>query len=175
MSESPSGYRCPSCGRWCEEAPRCWNLPLPDHVAEIPEALRGSRVEHVVQDELLVRDGKDFFIRGNLDLPILPDKEDCLRITCWMSLSEQNALRQVDHWLTDGRERKLEPMVGYLCNEIPEFPGSFLHVVRIHTKPVGTRPLMELQPGDHPLARAQREGVPMSLVLHLAHTFGHGD
>ena len=38
----------------------------------------------------------------------------------------------------------------------------------LHTQPIGVRPLVELAPSDHPLAREQREGIDMARVAELA-------
>ena len=166
-----NGYRCPTCGCWSEGMPTHWNLPLPDPVSGIPPSERQGRVEETVVGELLAVDDEHFFIRANLEFPIA-GSEELLSYTCWMSLSRRNATRQLEHWFTEGRERTLEPMVGYLSNELAGFPGSFLHVARIHTQPVGVRPSMEPEPTDHPLARAYRDGVSLELVRQLAHEYG---
>ena len=38
----------------------------------------------------------------------------------------------------------------------------------LHTQPVGTRPFIEVEPTDHPLAVEQREGITMARVRGFA-------
>ncbi|MYX38659.1 DUF2199 domain-containing protein [Streptomyces sp. SID8377] len=42
-----------------------------------------------------------------------------------------------------------------------------------HTRPVGTRPLMELEPTDHPLAVEQRTGITQDRVREIAMAVPH--
>jgi hypothetical protein len=38
----------------------------------------------------------------------------------------------------------------------------------VHTREVGVRPLVELEPTDHPLAVEQRDGIAMARVQEIA-------
>lgn len=43
----------------------------------------------------------------------------------------------------------------------------------MHTQPVGLRPLVELQPTDHPLAVEQLEGMTVARVQEIAELLLH--
>jgi hypothetical protein len=38
----------------------------------------------------------------------------------------------------------------------------------VHTQPIGSRPLIELEPTDHPLAIEQRQGITLARVQEIA-------
>jgi hypothetical protein len=43
----------------------------------------------------------------------------------------------------------------------------------VHTRPVGQRPYIELEPTDHPLAVEQRNGITMARVRDIAAALLH--
>jgi len=45
----------------------------------------------------------------------------------------------------------------------------------VHTQLVGRRPLVELEPTDHPLAAEQRVGITMARVQEFAEQLFHDD
>ncbi len=44
----------------------------------------------------------------------------------------------------------------------------------VHTRPVGARPLIELEPTDHPLAVEQRDGISWDRIQQIAELARHG-
>ena len=56
---------------------------------------------------------------------------------------------------------------------IPEYPDSTFLKASVHQRPVGERPLVELEQTDHPLAIHQRLGIDRSaleqMVTRLLH------
>lgn len=44
---------------------------------------------------------------------------------------------------------------------------------RVHTRPVGERPVIELEPTDHPLAVEQRTGITLDRVREIAAALLH--
>lgn len=49
----------------------------------------------------------------------------------------------------------------------------FLLKARVHTRPVGKRPYIELEQTDHPLAIEQRDGITMQRVREIAEMVLH--
>jgi len=81
--------------------------------------------------------------------------------------------RTIDLWETEGRERE-PPYFGWLTSELPIYDPSTLSLrTHVHTQPVGTRPRIELEPTDHPLAIEQRQGISMSRVEEIAGMLHH--
>jgi hypothetical protein len=60
-------------------------------------------------------------------------------------------------------------MVGWLMANLSCYEPSTLNLATVvHTRPVGLRPLVELEPTDHPLAVEQREGITLARVQEIA-------
>lgn len=90
-----------------------------------------------------------------------------------MSLSRANFTRVVSLWTTPGREQE-EPYFGWLSTDLPLYHPSTLSLkARLHTQVVGQRPLIELEPTDHPLAVEQRVGITLARVQEFAETLLH--
>jgi hypothetical protein len=69
---------------------------------------------------------------------------------------------------------------GYKCKTCEkwhdEFPMSFgaLNLKsNVYTRPVGQRPLIKLEPADHPLAVEQQEGSTMARVQEIVEIVAH--
>ena len=68
----------------------------------------------------------------------------------------------------EGRGYADEGCFGYLMNEIPDFPGSFLLHVDVLFNDGGFRPTIELHSADHPLVAAQQHGVDIAQIERWA-------
>ncbi|MFD8978482.1 DUF2199 domain-containing protein [Streptomyces sp. NPDC059564] len=55
----------------------------------------------------------------------------------------------------------------------PDRPTTINLKTHVHTRPVGQRPLVELEPTDHPLALEQRTGIALDRVRRIAETVLH--
>jgi hypothetical protein len=53
------------------------------------------------------------------------------------------------------------------------YPDNILLKTRVHTRAVGTRPYVELEPTDHPLSIEQRNGIRRSGVREIGELFEH--
>jgi hypothetical protein len=72
-----------------------------------------------------------------------------------------------------GREAE-PPMFGWLMAALPTYEPSTLSLkTMVHTRPLGLRPLVELEPTDHPLAVEQREGITLARVQQIAEQLLH--
>jgi hypothetical protein len=113
--------------------------------------------------------GSGFYIRGNLEVPVLNAADDLLFVV-WVSLSGADFERA--HALWNDPKRAEEPAYfGRLCNRIPGYPDTWHLDVYVHTQPVGRRPVIELQPADHPLVAEQKRGVPAQRAVQIANAF----
>jgi hypothetical protein len=84
----------------------------------------------------------------------------------WVSVSRKSFLRVCD--LMDEPQREDEPAYfGWLCNSIPGYPETLNLKTMVHTRVVGLRPLIELEPTEHPLAMEQRNGITMDRVREI--------
>jgi hypothetical protein len=84
----------------------------------------------------------------------------------WVSLSLENFERMLELWETPGRESE-PPYFGWLSTALPCYPDTLNLKTHVHTRPVGERPFIELEPTDHPLAVEQRNGITMARVREI--------
>jgi hypothetical protein len=111
-------------------------------------------------------------VRARIVLPIV-DTSDEFYWTVWVSLSRANFDRMSEMWTTTGREQE-PPYFGWLSTGIPGYQPSTLRLAtKVHTQPVGLRPLVELEPTEHPLAVEQRSGITLARVTEIAERMLH--
>jgi hypothetical protein len=92
----------------------------------------------------------------------------------WVSLSEQSFEYVSGRWYTEGREHD-EPYFGWLSSLLPYEPSTLNLKTNLHSRPVGVRPSIELEPTDHPLAVEQRHGITRARVQQIAEQAMHPD
>lgn len=136
----------------------------------IPEEEREARCE--LNADLCVIDEGEFFIRGCLEIPVVDGPRPFVWLV-WTSLSEQSFKRTAEIWEMPGRENE-PPFFGWLCNSLPLYPETLLLKTNVHTRPLGQRPLVELELTDHPLAIEQRTGITMDRVREIVERLMHG-
>lgn len=149
----------------------CLGAPAPELWFSVPEAEREARVE--LSSDQCVIDGQHFFILGRILLPVV-DGDDSFVWLAWVSLSEANFVRSCELWESEGREA--EPACfGWLQSALPGYaPGTLSLKTNVQTMPLGHRPLITLEPTNHPLAVEQREGITMARVQQIAEAAFHG-
>jgi hypothetical protein len=82
----------------------------------------------------------------------------------WVSLSRENFVRAAELWDVPGRQTE-PPMFGWLNTSLPTYtPPTVSLKTMLHTREVGLRPLVVLEPTDHPLAIEQRDGIAVELL-----------
>ncbi|WP_312471347.1 DUF2199 domain-containing protein [Neobacillus sp.] len=163
--EYKKGYICRCCGEFHEELPMSYGSDAPVYFYYMPEEERENRVE--MNDDLCVIDDEHFFIKGCIEIPVL-DGEGPFIWEVWVSLSETNFEETIEYWETEGRENKLEPMFGWLSTSLPCYPDTVNHKTMVHTREVGYKPYIELEPTDHPLAVVQRDGINLNRIQEIA-------
>jgi hypothetical protein len=163
-----SGYRCARCGEWHDELPFAFHVPKP--AAWLPE--HEADEESWLEEELCVVEGAHFFIRGIVRIPVV-DGDDDFEWGVWTSLSRHNFARTLEIWDRRGREAE-PPMFGWLSVNLPAYGLSTLSLpTMVHTQPLGLRPLVVLEPSDHPLSVEQREGITVARVQAIAEQILH--
>lgn len=164
-------FTCSCCGEIHEELPFTWGADAPAFANSIPENEWKDRID--LNSDQCVIDGKYFFILGRIEIPIIDTKENFYWLA-WVSLSEENFVRASELWATVGRENE-PPYFGWLQSEFYCYSESTLNLkTNLHTQPLGERPLVELEPTDHPLSIEQRNGITLQRVQQIAERFMHG-
>lgn len=78
-----------------------------------------------------------------------------------------------EHW-TDPERTRLGPYFGWLCTPVPGYPDTMYLKTMVHQREVGRRPLVMLEPTQHPLSIDQREGVDPARLRALVADVLHG-
>ena len=152
-------FKCPCCDKWHNEIPDV-HCPMPDYAHDVPEADRKKRV--FLTSDLCVVDKEHFFIRCLLLLPI-KNYDESFGWGIWSSLSRQNFQRYYENY--DDDMSGWDPMFGYLSNQLSGYPDTHNLKLSVQLGSRGERPSVTLEPTDHPLAVAQREGISMEKCL----------
>lgn len=161
-------FRCQICGKPHNGMPTFgWDYPI--NVLDVPLEERDKRVD-LSSDDCVI-DGRWFFIRGCIEIPVIGLEEPFIWGT-WVSISEKNYERYIDLYEAKGRE--IEPsFFGWLNHTPPGYPFQEIYKTMVHLRPYPTRPLIELEPTDHPLAVEQRNGVTVERLKAIVETILH--
>lgn len=160
-----NGFVCKCCGKYYKELPMSYGSAVPDYFFDIPDDEQESRVE--MNDDQCIIDDKYFYIRGNIEIPII-DTNQKFVWDVWVSLSEENFVKTNDFWDDPKREKKLDPMFGWLSTNIPNYPDTINLKTMVHTRSIGLCPVIELEPTKHPLAIEQIEGITLERIMQIA-------
>lgn len=116
----------------------------------------------------VVVDGqRSFFVRGNIEIPVLDGDEPTFQWTVWVSLSEESMSTTFDHW-DDPARAELPLMFGWLNTHLPYAETTVALPTRVHTREPGWVPLIEIDHEvEHELAREQRDGITVHRVEQL--------
>ncbi|MCH7232555.1 DUF2199 domain-containing protein [Glycomyces sp. L485] len=141
-------------------APYVWDQSFSD----APDCLLTS-------DQCVIN-AQHYFVKGLIEIPVI-DSDDVFAWGVWVSLSRENYARLAELWETPGRESE-EPYFGWLTTELPVYSSSTINLkTNVHTRPVGERPFIELEPTDHLLAVEQRTGITLDRVCEIAEAVIH--
>jgi hypothetical protein len=160
---STEQFACGTCGADHDGPPLSFAAPAPDYWQ--PEM--ADREGCLLDGDLCVISGEQFFIRGLIELPVW-DTGDIFTYSMWVSLSRPSFTRAVDVWEQPGREKE-PPYFGWLSNVIAGYEPSTLNLrTNVHTRAVGQLPYIELEPTGHPLAVEQLAGITRTRVEEIA-------
>jgi hypothetical protein len=162
------GYTCSCCGEYHAELPLGYSTVAPD---VWDPSFEGDDASMLSSDQCVIK-AQHFFVRGLIEIPVL-GSPDVFSWGVWVSLSRANFSRALDLWNTPGRESE-RPYFGWLCTSLGPYSPSTLYLkTHVHTRATGQRPLVELEPTDHPLAVEQRTGITRERVREIAETLLH--
>ncbi|MFF9240468.1 DUF2199 domain-containing protein [Streptomyces sp. NPDC014801] len=137
------------------EAPAVWDPAF----ADADDCLLSS-------DQCVIH-GEHCFVKGLIEIPVI-GSDEVFSWGVWVSLSRENFSRAANLWNRPGREDE-RPYFGWLTTDLPVYSPTTLNLkTNVHTRPVGERPYVELEPTDHPLACEQRTGITPARVREIA-------
>lgn len=127
----------------------------PEDVAKLSVDDRARLVR--ANDDLCVVDGKRFFVRALLPLPV-ESREHPYCIGLWVEVTEAAFRRIYELW--ESNEQVLEPsFAAQIANEIPIVSGSLGLRAELRLTGPTTRPDVFLEPSEHPLYVEQARGI----------------
>ncbi|MGW9211080.1 DUF2199 domain-containing protein [Embleya sp. NPDC055664] len=141
-------------------APYVWDPSF----ADAPDCLLSS-------DQCVIN-GQHYLVKGLVEIPVI-GSDEVFSWGVWASLSRESFVRMADLWDTPGREAET-PYFGWLSTDLPLYSPSTVNLkTHVHSRPVGDRPFIELEPTDHPLAVEQRTGITPDRVREIAESILH--
>jgi hypothetical protein len=162
------GFTCTCCGQHHGELPLSFAAHAPDYwtpeLADDPDSGLSS-------DQCVIT-GQSFFVRSLIEIPVI-DTGEVFTWGVWISLSQEKFARMTHLWNTPGRETE-PPAFGWLSTELPIYSPTTINLkTNVHTRPLGERPVIELEPTAHPLSIEQRHGITRARVQQIAETLLH--
>lgn len=163
-------FRCATCGETHDG--------MPTFAAEAPLGYYAIREDEretrcVLDRDHCVIDGEHFFVRGCIEIPVHGQAEPFIW-GVWVSLSESN-YRECLEYFNSARRSHRGPYFGWLNAALRPYPDTVNLRTRVHLRNDGLRPLVELEPTEHPLAVEQRSGISIERVGELYAALVHGD
>lgn len=162
-------FRCATCNQIHSGVPSFgWDRPY--QYFQLADEERDARCD-LGSDDCVI-DGKWFFIRGCLEIPII-GHDSVFTWGVWVSLSEERFIEWARLFDVPKRSDR-GPYFGWLCSEVLIYPSTLLLKTTVHLRDDGIRPFIELEPNDHPLAIEQRDGITMDRVAEIYSRMIHG-
>ena len=157
-------YQCSICGENHDELLGL-AFEKPFDANDIPEEEHDQRVQ--LGSDLCVVDNEHFFIRGVIDIPV-HGQDEPFGIGVWVSLKKENFYIYENHFDSDD----IGPFFGWLSIDFM-FGGesTLLMKTSVHFLGNGECPQIVLDPTEHPLSVAQREGLSLDEVWTLLHEY----
>lgn len=167
-----TGFRCSVCRKVHRgvfdlgiDHPDPWSGdPAPRSNGEIT---RGS---DVLTEDFCISEGS-FFVRGILVIPLVGTAET-FAYGAWTTLAEKNFWKYVDTF-DSGEQAALGPWFGWFSHRLKGYPDTANLKCQVHPRDGRQRPLIELEPTDHPLSVEAREGIPFDRLLDIYALHGH--
>ena len=144
--------------------------PAPAAWFAIPENERENRA--ALSSDQCIIDDQHFFLLGQLQIPVT-DADHLFTWLTWVSVSEANFDRASNLWHAVGRESE-PPYFSWIQSSFPYTESTLNLKAALHTQPLGERPLVQLEPSEHPLSVEQRNGITMARVQELVESSLHG-
>jgi hypothetical protein len=84
----------------------------------------------------------------------------------WVSLSKASYEQWRLHF-NESRRAHIGPFFGWLDAWLKPYPDTMNLKTKDHLRDNGIRPLIELEPADHPLAMEQRQGISIERLAEI--------
>jgi hypothetical protein len=161
-----AAFTCGTCGAECEGPVLDIGFRRPEAYLRVAEAEREERC--FATDDLVCVDGRSWFLRGVLHLPLV-DHDDDAALGVWAEVSEE-AFDRYRELYDDPRQASEPPFPGTLATAVPGLPPTEGLPAEVRLTSAADRPRLRVLARDHPLATFQTSGLRLQQWLHLHHT-----
>jgi hypothetical protein len=161
-------FRCASCSQVHEGSPS-FGFRGPDPYLEQPKEVQDAGLLTDDLCEYEDEDGKHFFVRGCLEVPI-HGISDPFVWGVWASLSYASYRRYVE---TYDNPDVTDRFFGWLCNYLPYYPKTYALKTNVHPRSGGIRPYVVPEKSDHPLSIDFYEGISVARAQEIAEAAFH--
>lgn len=162
----PYAWTCSCCGKQYSTLPLNFAAQAPDYWFEIAPHEREARA--FFSSDFCTIDGEYHYVRGCLEVPIVNAPETFV-FGVWVSLSEASMKRAAELWDAEVSTDE-PPRYGWLSTK---YPRTVELKAAVHFRSGGLRPLVWVEPGDHPLAIEQERGITMERVQEIVAALTH--
>jgi len=128
--------------------------------------------DNVLTEDFCIIDGEHYFVRCVLKLPLVGLSGKAFGFGVWSTLSRRNLALYHENF-DSGQRETLGSWLGWFSNRLRGYPDTLNLKCRVHPQAARQRPLIELEPTDHPLAVEQRSGITVDRLLELYAINGH--
>jgi hypothetical protein len=157
-------YHCTVCGELHDDLPHI-GADKPDQWWDVAEGERDRRIK--LTSDTRIIDCEHYFIRGVLQIPV-HGHPDPFGFGVWVSQKKENFFKYLE--FPDSAE--IGPFFGWLCTRISYYAEDTLLLKSMsHFRGGGLRPVIELEPTDHPLAVDQRNGITLAKAWEIVHHY----
>lgn len=160
-------FTCSVCGEQHAEELRDIRLGLPDDIHALDPQERAARAW--LADDFAMLDERRYFVRGLLELPI-PEVGGRFGYGTWIEVPPQTFRQLLQRWHSP---EQFDPVTGVLANELAPYRATTMLEATLRPVSADKLPLVELAPGEHPLARDQRAGITLERSRELASVVAH--
>jgi len=164
------GFQCGRCGKWHDGLPMSWDFAAPVYWDPRDRSVKNGESE--LTEDLCIIQRDSFFMKGNLEIPLI-GQDSFFSFSIWTSLSREAFERATKLWKDPDRINE-PPYFGWFSSSVPGYPDTINLKTNVHTRGVGVKPLIELEPSEHPLAIEQRSGITLTRVAEIAAILVHG-
>lgn len=159
-------YICATCGERHDGVPGL-SFDAPFHYTQRkPEEQAAS----FLNADICVIQDSEFFVRGCLEIPVAGETE-WFMWGVWVSVSKPNFDRYLE--TGDARTEPDGPHFGWLCNRLPGYPDTLHLKTDVYFRGNALRPVIVLEPTDHPLAVHQRDGMSEDALRQVLEASAH--
>jgi hypothetical protein len=123
-------------------------------------------------EDFCILDGEHYFVRGILRIPLVGAPGECFSYGIWSTLSKKNFGLYAETF-DSGEQDDLGPWFGWFSNRLKGYPDTLNMKCQVHPQAGRQRPWIELEDGEHPLAKEASEGITFERLLEIYALNGH--